>query len=249
MNGAPHSQPRRAAKPSKDPRSTPSANSATGLEEKARTDSANAVYDSVVRGGERRPDSDVFERLEQVDADVDTAVADNLDPEDLVAELEGTDSGEGADLAELDDLDEVSTEERELASALLPGGGGPFGKLAVGDDDGSVSPEELGEQFLRNAVQQDFHTATNDRESNDNVDLLTDAVHQTSLFDHNLDPLAEPRFPKVNADETRADADHTSSDTATAFKRAAARKARGQKSADADNSLTASERPVNPRKP
>lgn len=94
-------------------------------------------------------------------------------------------------------------------------------------EDGSVSPEELGEQFLRGAVQQDFHTSANDREANDNVDLLAEAPRQVSLFGHNLDPLAEPRFPQVVADETRADAEHTSG-TRAAAKRAATRKAQDQ---------------------
>lgn len=94
-------------------------------------------------------------------------------------------------------------------------------------EDGSVSPEELGEQFLRGAVQQDFHTCANDREANDNVDLLAEAPRQVSLFDHSLDPLAEPRFPQVVAEETRADAEHTLG-TRAAAKHAATRKAQYQ---------------------
>lgn len=218
---------RRASKSPQGPnRKSPGEGVSGADNERKATETSNAGYDEAVHGGERGEEHpDVFERLARVDADVDAGIADDLDPEDLVAELEGADAGDVASPA-LDDLDEVTTEEREWVGSEASGNDGMARSRArlEGDEDGSVSPEELGEQFLRGAVQQDFHTSQNDREADDNVDLLADAPHQVSLFDHNLDPLAEPRFPNVIADETQADAEHTAR-TGAAAKRGATRKA------------------------
>lgn len=86
--------------------------------------------------------------------------------------------------------------------------GRPWKPPSEEDDGGSVSPEELGEQFLRGAAQQERRTKIDDTEPDDDVDLLSDTVHEASLFDHNHDPLAREDLPEVIADETDADAHH-----------------------------------------
>lgn len=118
--------------------------------------------------------------------------------EELDREAEGVDLMDvGIDVEE----DVYDTDEASLR-------GSPWRPAFEEDDGGSVSPEELGEQFLRRAAQQERRTKADDTESGDDVDLLSDAVHDASLFDHNHDPLASEDLPEVIADETDADAHH-----------------------------------------
>jgi hypothetical protein len=150
-------------------------------------------YDEVVRGGPGDQDEDEDDAYEQL------------------TRVNVRDMGE----AVVEDLDEdVSEQDVDAERPLRPY------NLADEDDGGSVSPEELGEQFLRGAAQQERRVARNDAESPADVDLLSDSAHQVSLFDHNQDPLGEPHLPQVVADETQADADHRPGERSTS-KRAA----------------------------
>lgn len=70
------------------------------------------------------------------------------------------------------------------------------------DDGGSVSPEELGEQFLRGATQQERHTKPDDTEPTGDFDASSDSMRQASLFDSDHEPLVDERFPRATASET-----------------------------------------------
>lgn len=178
-----------------------------------RAPSTNEGYDRAVHAGQRGEErDDVFERLERTDVDLDGGLSEDVDPEGLLAQIEGkiSDDGEAPDeLLGTSDLDEQDLTAMPL-SASAPS------RPAEEEDGGTVSPEELGEQFLRGAAQQQRRTRPDDRESKDDVDLLGDSVHQVSLFDHNFDPLRDPRLPRVAADETVADGSHHTSARAAA---------------------------------
>jgi hypothetical protein len=174
---------------------------------KTPTTKADEGYDNAVHAGELdEEDDDIFERLERAEVNVDGDVSENVDPEDLVAELEGKADGESPDSVTFEASD-LEQGQIELTGIALKGLGN-----TVEDEDGPISPEEMGEQFLRGAAQQERSTHTNDRESNDNVDLLSESVHQVSLFDHNQDPLAEPRLPRVVTDKAEAKANRAKVD-------------------------------------
>lgn len=206
--GAQRSKPERSKPERPKPESKLSTRSgektkaASGSKRTSTTD-ADTYYDDVVHGGgSREPDDDVYDRLTRAEVEVEDGIVDDLDPANLVATLERGDAGlddgtlEGALDAEA--LEASGDIEREL----LPD------QRDLDDDVGTVSPEELGEQFLRGAAQQERRTNRQDAEPRQDVDLLSDAVQQVSLFDHNFDPLAEPQFPNIVADEAAADASH-----------------------------------------
>lgn len=189
-------------------------------------------YDRAVHAERDELRADVFERLERADVNVDGGSIEEVDPENLLAQVEDTISGE--DQPVLDELLETSDLEQQDLGAMTLSSSEVFGRLEE-DDGGSVSPEELGEQFLRGAAQQERLTHADDRESTDNVDLLGEAVHQVSLFDHNFDPLRDPRLPRVAADETVADENHDTDARAKA-KRAAIQNAQDRSAAFAQAS-------------
>src|SRR5688572_11684081 len=116
MASAAPGQQRRASAHSKS--SLPAASAKGNTSDSNTREASNAGYDDAVREGDvNEAQPDVFERLARVDGDVESGIADNLDPEELVAEMEGRASWEGLDGAVLDDLDEIATEEREWAGA------------------------------------------------------------------------------------------------------------------------------------
>ncbi len=168
----------------------------------ASTSSTDDFYDEVVHAGSDEPDSDAYDKLTRVDGvDTERDVVDNLDPATLLASLERA-HGDNAEVEAADVDDQALEQSNDVEGELRPD------DPQAEDDDGNVSPEELGEQFLRAAAQQERRTKADDTEPNADVDLLSDEVHQASLFDHNHDPLDNPRFPHIAADETAANADH-----------------------------------------
>ncbi len=79
----------------------------------------------------------------------------------------------------------------------------PPGLRVEKDDAGAVSPDELGERFVRGATQQERHSEGHDTAPNGGVDALSDSVQQGSLFDRNPTPLEEKRVHREPVDEKR----------------------------------------------
>jgi hypothetical protein len=150
-----------------------------------------------------------------------TGEQDDILVENTVSDYTARRFGKDADDGDGDGVSDRVTREYEgeeaLREAILNDLAGeeweaetkPFSRLPREEDDGgSISPEELGEQFLRGAVQQERRVKLDDTEPRLNVDVLQDAVEQASLFDRNHDPDASEILPLVDADETAADAAH-----------------------------------------
>ncbi len=100
-------------------------------------------YDNAVHAGAPGEEhDDIYERLARADVDVDGDIADNVEPENLLAAIEGTSECTSADdIAEAIAIESPELGQEDIALALtMP---------SRDDDDGPVSPEELGEQFLR----------------------------------------------------------------------------------------------------
>lgn len=139
-------------------------------------------------------------------ADGDDIDRDDIDRNDaadrITREYEGEEALREAILDDLAGDDELAGDEWEAETK-------PFARLPREEDDGgSISPEELGEQYLRGAAQQERRAKLDDTEPRINVDVLQDSVEQASLFDRNHDPGASEILPLVDTDETAADAAH-----------------------------------------